>query len=293
MKFQTSTEPNALIDALSQQKPRVADQDSPGRYERTITFIHPDDAEKAKSVLAELLPEPQRPEIKLETAISIDTGTHSYRLTVPSLMLPVLRKGLRKQTQGESTSASGSFVSRLDARSRGDELRQMPYDPEHPETSVNTFMGKLAVLEYAFDLCERLDYARDHHSGNKHKYYASTGSYGLRFDTKADADKAKEIFGALIQDGDAIHVDEQVISHKSFFWLKVPGNLASSILSEANSLARMGAQIAQQFEAGHLEQATKERDALLTIVEDMGLGSTHEAEQMTHDVLAQAHSRTR
>ena len=296
MDFQTSTEINDLIEALSRQKPKAAGPDFPGRYERTITFIHPDDAEKAKSLLAELLPEPQRPEIKLKTAIDIDLGTRSYRLTVPSSLVPPLKRAiLASSERGDSASHSRTgFVASLDARSTdGNDLRQMPDDPENPKKSVNNFLAPLGGLERAFDLCERLDYARERHAGNKHKYYASTGSYGLRFDSREDADNAKAIFGAIIHDGAAMEVDEQVVSHKPHFWLKVPGEMAVTILSEAGTLKDMREEIGAKFQAGNIEQATQAREEMLALVTEMGLGGSHVAEQMTREVLFDVKDRVR
>lgn len=297
MQCENSLEPSDLLASLLKQKPsRDLHPEQQLPYGRTLHFSNEDDARQALKNIGRFIPEEKSASIEVNPTTNLENGKLEYSLHVPNDLIPVFKRnvGALSRKSAQTRPRNEGLVDSLASRSAmGNGPRQMPDDPLHPERSVNNFMAPLGGLERVFDLCERLDYARGHHSGNKHKYYASSGSYGMRFDTKEDAENAKKIFGAVIHDGEAMMVDEQVVNHKPHFWLKVPGDMASTILLEANTLSLMREHISQAFEAGNMQQATQEREALLDLVTQMGLGNTHLAEQMARDALSGAKVTTR
>lgn len=297
MEYEESLEPSHLLASLLKTRPtRDVSPERQLPYGRQLHFQSESDAAQACQHLTEALGKGNKEAIHVEPTRDPENGKIGYSMHVPSSLVPSLKRAiLASSERGDSASHNRTgFVASLDARSKdGDGLRQMPDDPENPKKSVNNFLAPLGGLERAFDLCERLDYARERHAGNKHKYYASTGSYGLRFDSREDADNAKAIFGAIIHDGAAMEVDEQVVSHKPHFWLKVPGEMAVTILSEAGTLKDMREEIGAKFQAGNIEQATQARDEMLALVTEMGLGGSHVAEQMIREVLSDAQKSVR
>lgn len=289
MVFQESLELSDLITGLATQKPRLGLGDQETTRVRTLKFENKDDAEEARRALAELLPDEKKGNVRLIEMKGL-TDDVDYRVTIPSTLLHLLKKTIKPSAP--PLEKNGKFVDLFDAHSRSSDggLRSMPDDVLHPEESVNTFMVPLSGLIHAFDLCERLDRAGTKATGNRHKYYASSGSYGLRFENQLDAENARDIFTGLSGSETGMTIDTEVINHEPFFWLKIPSDIAFKILKEKEDLSAKYSHLKQSFiagiEAGDTSQAERERASFLELVEVIGLGSSHVAELMTREALA-------
>ena len=288
MEFQESLELKDLLAGLEQQKPRI--EGLVNRFERGLKFHNEADARAAQQTLAALLPEDKRGGIAVVTAEAIVNGVTNHRLTIPSSLLTAIKKAYKIQLQG-SAAPKGGYVEQLEARSpftRFAGPRQGPDDISNPQASVNTFMAPFSILGPAFDLCDRFEHANKRAGGNKHKYYAASGSYGIRFDSYDAANEATKQFSKLMAGKTkGMSTEREVISPKeTYYWLKVPSASASEILSEANALTMMMSDIKEAFNAGDITKAEQERRELLEFIEGMGLGSSHAAEQMARRVRA-------
>lgn len=286
MEFQESLELQDLLAGLEQQKPKIGG--FVNRFERVLKFRSEADAKAAQETLAALLPEGKRDGIAIITAEAIDNGVTNYRLTIPSSLLTAIKKANKRQFQ-TSQAPEGGYIEQLEARSPFTKFagpRPGPDDIANPKASVNTFMAPFDILVPAFDLCDRLEHAKKRAGGNKHKYYAASGSYGIRFDSSDAANEAKTQFSKLMSGkAKGMSTEREVISPKEiYYWLKVPSASASEILSEANALTMMMSDIKDVFNAGDISKAEQERTELLEFIEGMGFGSSHVAEQMARRV---------
>lgn len=290
MEFQESLKLHDLLAALAVKKPSFGWGEQENLRVRTLKFHNEDDAEKAKQALAELVPEEKKGDVRIIEVEGL-TGKSDYRLTVPALLFPLINKNAAKSSS-PVIGQKGGFVELFEARSRSQEggLRSMPDDLEHPEESVNTFMVPLSGLIHAFDLCERLHRAGTKATGKRHKYFAASGSYGLRFENQLDAKNARGIFAGLSGMETHMTIDTEVINHKPFFWLKVPSEVASKTLKEKDALSVTYSDLKESFltgiKAGDTSLAERARASFVELVEEIGLGSSHVAEQMTRQALA-------
>lgn len=292
MVFPTSIAQEDLLLGLQNQKPiAIAYNGEHQGYIRILEFKDLAQAHQAFEVLADIIPE-RKDEIRMHGVPGADAGEVIHWVLIPSTLLPTLKRAASRKSNGAIQEEG--FVARLDARSQFEATgpRSGSDNPDHPEKSVNTFMTPLSGLIHPFDLCERLKHAGTKASGNKHKYYASTSSYGLRFDSKEAAENAKDIFTALSGKESSMRIDSEIINHQTYHWLKIPSVDASRVLHEAESLSAMYNEVMEAFKqglvSGDLSKAEQDRAALVEMVDSMGFGDSHLAEEMARRALVAA-----